>query len=48
MAFTDDEFAKQFHAELTLLRKIQLAIQEDRKLVVSFTTQSLKDDSEEP
>jgi hypothetical protein len=30
VALTDDEFAKQFHAAPTLLRKIQLAIREDR------------------
>lgn len=30
MGLTDDEFAKQFHAQPTHLRKIQLAIREDR------------------
>jgi hypothetical protein len=30
MALTDEEFAKQFHSEPTLLRKVQLAIREDR------------------
>jgi len=30
MALTDGEFAKQFHAAPTLLRKIQLAIREER------------------
>ncbi len=30
MALTDEEFAERFHAEPTLLRKIQLAIREER------------------
>ena len=30
MALTDEEFAQQFHAAPTLLRKIQLAIREER------------------
>ena len=30
MPLTDDEFTKQFHAAATLLRKIQLAIREER------------------
>lgn len=30
MILTDDEFSKQFHAQPTLLKKVQLAIREDR------------------
>lgn len=30
MSLTDDEFSKQFHAQPTFLKKIQLAIREDR------------------